>query len=93
MSINDITGDKLVTKTASKEYLNNYDTIFRKKSMKVYIDKDAIYEFFMWDAETVEILQAEPTVEVPLEFVKEYREFIELRTKIQEKLEKYYESV
>ena len=28
--INDITGDRLSTKVASQEYLNNYDLIFRK---------------------------------------------------------------
>lgn len=30
---NDITGDSLTSKTPSKEYLNNYDSIFRKDQM------------------------------------------------------------
>lgn len=29
MSQNDITGDRLVSKSASKEYLENYDNIFK----------------------------------------------------------------
>ena len=31
MSTNDITGDKIQTKSPTKAYLNNYDAIFRKQ--------------------------------------------------------------
>lgn len=37
-SINDITLDKLQTKIPSKEYLNNYDLIFRKDKRKEETD-------------------------------------------------------
>ena len=34
MSKNDITGDRLVTKTTSDAYRDNYDAIFRKDKQK-----------------------------------------------------------
>lgn len=32
---NDITGDRLVSKVPSKEFLDNYDQIFRKEQLSV----------------------------------------------------------
>lgn len=62
--------------------------------MKAYINKDAIYEFFMWDSETLEILDSGgslPTVDVSEEFVEEYKSYLTATRNIQEKLKAYYD--
>jgi hypothetical protein len=44
---NDITGDKLVSKTPTKEYLDNFDNIFRKpkpEQLELDLQKDNLDE-------------------------------------------------
>lgn len=91
MSKNDITGDTLVTKVASPEYLDNYDRIFRK--MKVRICQENEFEFVMFDEQTCQILgiPEDMLVEVPISLVNEYKEYSLVREKMMNKLKEIYE--
>mgnify|MGYP003332722559 FL=1 len=59
---------------------------------KVYIDRDDFRSYFLWDDEVFEALgfKYSPLIEVPDEFILEYKEVMAKMQELNSKLEKFY---
>lgn len=62
--------------------------------VKVFIDRDSSLQYFLWDAQILEILPQPEHVlsDVPEELLEEYNSTLAAYTAVQYKLRSYYDS-